>query len=49
MRAGGYMVMLPGMKHYAWAPAEIIIQVHSMGPFVIKYVNPKTIRRDAKK
>ena len=23
MDAGGYMVMPPGMKHYAWTPAEI--------------------------
>jgi hypothetical protein len=38
--AGGYMVLPPGMKHYAWTPAETIIQVHGMGPFVINYVNP---------
>src|SRR5437762_14208647 len=32
--AGGYLVMPAGMKHYAWTPAETIIQVHGMGPFV---------------
>jgi hypothetical protein len=48
MGAGGYMVMPPGMKHYAWTPAEAIIQVEGMGPFVIKYVNPADDPRNAK-
>jgi quercetin dioxygenase-like cupin family protein len=48
MGAGGYMVMPPGMKHYAWTPAEAIIQVQGMGPFVIKYVNPADDPRNAK-
>ncbi len=47
--AGGYMVMPAGMKHYAWTPAEAIIQVHGMGPFVIKYVNPADDPRNPKK
>ena len=47
--AGGYLVMPAGMKHYAWTPAETIIQVHGMGPFVIKYVNPADDPRNAKK
>ena len=46
--AGGYMVMPPGMKHYAWTPAEAIIQVQGMGPFVIKYVNPADDPRNAR-
>ena len=46
--AGGYMVMPTGMKHYAWTTAETIIQVHGMGPFVIKYVNPADDPRNAK-
>ena len=49
MGAGGYMVMPPGMKHYAWTPAETIIQVHGIGPFVINYVNPTDDSRNAKK
>ena len=48
MGAGGYMVMPPGMKHYAWTPAEAIIQVQGMGPFVIKYVNPADDPRNAR-
>ena len=47
--AGGYMSMPAGMKHYAWTPAETIIQVHGMGPFVINYVNPTDDPRNAKK
>ena len=49
MGAGGYMVMPPGMKHYAWTPGETIIQVHGMGPFAINYVNPTDDPRNAKK
>ena len=49
MGAGGYMVMPPGMKHYAWTPAETSIQVQGMGPFVINYVNPTDDPRNAKK
>jgi hypothetical protein len=41
------MVMPPGMKHYAWTPAEAIIQVQGMGPFVINYVNPTDDPRNA--
>ncbi len=47
--AGSYMVMPAAMKHYAWTPAETIIQIHGMGPFVIKYVNPADDPRNAKK
>jgi hypothetical protein len=43
------MVMPAGMKHYAWTPAETIIQIDGMGPFVIKYVNPEDDPRNAKK
>jgi quercetin dioxygenase-like cupin family protein len=49
LSAGGYMVMPPGMRHYAWTPAETIIQVHGMGPFVINYLNPTDDPRNAKK
>ena len=49
MGAGGYMVMPPEMKHYARTPAETIIQVHGIGPFVINYVNPTDDSRNAKK
>ena len=41
--------MPPRMKHYAWTPAETIIEVHGMGPFVLNYVNPADGPRKAKK
>src|SRR5205807_180038 len=47
--AGGYMVMPAGTKHYAWTPAETIIQIDGMGPFVINYVNPEDDPRNPKK
>ena len=47
--AGGYMVMPAGMKHYAWTPAETIIQIDGMGPFVIRYANPEDDPRNATK
>lgn len=47
--AGSYVVMPTGMTHYAWSPAATTIQIHSMGPFEIKYVNPADDPRNAKK
>jgi hypothetical protein len=32
--------MPKGMRHYAAAKGETIIQVHGTGPFDITYVNP---------
>ena len=37
--AGSYMRMPQGMRHFAWAKGETVIQVHGMGPFEITYVN----------
>jgi quercetin dioxygenase-like cupin family protein len=35
-------VHLPaGMPHYAWAEMESIVQINGVGPFDVKYVNPK--------
>ena len=35
-------VHLPGgMAHYGWADGEAIVQVNAMGPFDVKYVDPK--------
>lgn len=48
LAAGGYVVMPPGMKHYAWSAGETIIQIHGMGPFQIKYVNAADDPRNAK-
>ena len=48
LAAGSYVVMPAGMKHYAWSPGETVIQIHGMGPFAIKYVNPTDDPRNAK-
>ena len=39
MPAGSYMKMPKGMRHFAWAKGETIVQVHGEGPFEITYVN----------
>jgi len=38
---GGFGVMPANMAHYAWTKGETIVQLHGMGPFALKYVNPK--------
>jgi quercetin dioxygenase-like cupin family protein len=38
----GSFVHLPaGMPHYALADGEVIVQINGMGPFDVKYVDPK--------
>jgi quercetin dioxygenase-like cupin family protein len=49
MTAGGFAVMPAGMEHFAWCKSECVIQIHSEGPFVVKYVNPADDPRAAKK
>lgn len=47
MPAGSFAVMPTGVKHYAWAKGETVIQVSSTGPFQINYVNPADDPRKA--
>jgi quercetin dioxygenase-like cupin family protein len=49
LEAGSYVVMPAGMAHYAMSRGETVIQIHGMGPFEIKYVNPVDDPRNAKK
>jgi quercetin dioxygenase-like cupin family protein len=37
---GSYTSMPPGMRHYAIAEGETVIQLTSVGPWIINYVNP---------
>jgi quercetin dioxygenase-like cupin family protein len=37
--AGSFAVMPAGVRHYAWAKGETVIQVSSTGPFQVNYVN----------
>jgi hypothetical protein len=36
---GGYAKLPAEMRHYALAKTAVTVQVHGMGPFVLKYVN----------
>jgi len=47
LKAGGFVRAAAGMQHYAWTTAPTIIQVHGIGPFEIKYVNPSDDPRNA--
>jgi quercetin dioxygenase-like cupin family protein len=38
--AGSYSFMPPGMRHYAWTEGETILQLATIGPWEINYVNP---------
>jgi hypothetical protein len=38
----GSFVRIPvGMAHFAWTDRETVVQLNSIGPFGIEYVNPK--------
>jgi hypothetical protein len=39
IKAGGYSFVGKGMAHYAWFTEETTLQLHSMGPQGITYVN----------
>jgi hypothetical protein len=40
--------MMPkGVRHFAWAKGDTVIQVSGMGPFEINYVNPADDPRKA--
>src|SRR5947209_4045275 len=39
LTAGGFASMPPGVRHFAWAKGETVIQVHGVGPMEFIYVN----------
>lgn len=39
--AGSFFAFDPGMTHYAYAKGETVVQISTMGPWGISYVNPK--------
>jgi hypothetical protein len=49
MPAGTYGYWGAGMKHYAWAQGETVLQFHGTGPWSIQYVNPRDDPRNQKK
>jgi quercetin dioxygenase-like cupin family protein len=40
MPVGSFVVMPVGHTHFAWTDEETIVQLHSMGPWGIDYVDP---------
>jgi quercetin dioxygenase-like cupin family protein len=41
LEPGSYTSMPPGMRHYAIAEGETVIQLTSVGPWELNYVNPE--------
>lgn len=41
MRAGSFIVMPVGTSHFVETREETVIQVHGVGPWGVKYVNPE--------
>jgi hypothetical protein len=48
MPAGTYGSWPEGMKHFGWATGETIIQLHGIGPWSIRYLNPDDDPRNKK-
>jgi quercetin dioxygenase-like cupin family protein len=48
MPAGTFGYWPAGMKHFAWAKGETVIQLHGIGPWQINYLNPADDPRTAK-
>lgn len=40
LRAGSFGALPPGMRHFAHAAGETVLQIHAMGPWRLIYVNP---------
>jgi quercetin dioxygenase-like cupin family protein len=40
LTAGTYSTMPAGMRHYGWAKGRTVLQISSIGPWGITYVNP---------
>ena len=49
MPAGTFGFWPAGMKHFAWAKGETVVQLHGVGPWKIEYVNPADDPRNQKK
>ena len=40
-RAGSFIVMPVGTSHFVETREETVVQVHGVGPWGVKYVNPE--------
>jgi quercetin dioxygenase-like cupin family protein len=41
LEAGSYFAMPPKMRHFARAEGETVVQINTIGPWDIQYVNPQ--------
>jgi quercetin dioxygenase-like cupin family protein len=41
LRAGSFFSMSPGMQHYIYSDQETVVQLNSIGPWEITYINEK--------
>lgn len=48
MTPGTYGYWEPDMEHFVWIKGETVAQFHGIGPWVIKYVDPKDDPRNQK-
>ena len=46
--AGSFALMPAGMRHFARAKGETILNIHGIGPFTVNYVNPADDPRNKK-
>ena len=49
MTEGTFGFWAAGMRHFAWAKGETIIQLHGIGPWMITYLNPSDDPRNKNK
>lgn len=49
MPVGAFGHWPAGMRHFAWAKGDTVLQLHGMGPWTITYVNPADDPRNAAK
>ena len=49
MTAGSFGYWPVGMRHFAWAKGETVLQLHGRGPWTVTYVNPADDPRPQKK
>jgi quercetin dioxygenase-like cupin family protein len=47
LQAGSYFSMPPKMRHFARAEGETVVQINTIGPWDIQYVNPQDDPRKA--
>ncbi|MCW5724846.1 MAG: cupin domain-containing protein [Maricaulaceae bacterium] len=47
LEAGGFFAFPSGMTHFAFTEVETVVQLNSIGPWAINYVNPEDDPRTA--